>query len=69
MFTLMYNTSEKEGDGMNNHGWGLGIMLMCLAAVAICLTASALLIGKLEKTNHTKLVSRNNTINVINASK
>ena len=49
---------------MNNKGWGLETMLICLAAVGICLITSAVLIRRLENITNSKLVE-NKTLNQI----
>ena len=57
---------------MNNRGWGLGIMLICLAAVGICLLASAILVHKLERTTGNNIVASKTSVQTqynINVSK
>ena len=41
---------------MNNKGWGLGIMLICIAAIGICLIAANVFMRRYEKITNVKLV-------------
>ena len=51
---------------MDNRGWGLGTMLLCIAAVGICLITSATLIRKLERITQIDMVENKSIIDVIN---
>ena len=53
---------------MNNNGWGLGSMLLCIGMIGLCLMCCCALILKLEHKSHKKLYDNNITYNIIHES-
>ena len=50
---------------MDNRGWGLGTMLLCIAAVGICLLTSATLIRKFERITQMDIVGNKSILDII----